>query len=231
MTGLVRKATLFSACGLLLAGAAMAAVPSPGNSDVPCGIRVVGKGGGVTSSNHTITIVVRDIANNPIANSSVVIDFVGCNNGDDAGPASVQNGTNGELVDCVTKTIRGITDVTGTVNIDAQAMASASAIGVTPGTGPGCAVVYADGVQLAQVHVSAFDLDGGIGGGEGVSIADLSVWLNYFFNCPSPPTYCQVADYDFLQDSCTENVGIADLSVWLGEFFSGNSVGNDVICP
>jgi len=230
MTGLVRKATLFSACGLLLAGSAMAAVPSPANSDVPCGIRVVGQNGGVTSANHTITIVVRDLANNPIANSSVVIDFTGCNSGDDAGPAAVQNGVNGEVVDCVTKTIRAFTDVTGTVNIDAQAMASASAPGVTPGTGPGCAGVFADGVHLRDVHVSAFDLDGGVGG-LGVTIADLSVWLSYFFACPAPPNYCQIADFDYTAAGCTEDVGIADLSIWLGEFFAAASAQNDPICP
>ncbi|HSG80757.1 MAG TPA: hypothetical protein VLC48_00795 [Gemmatimonadota bacterium] len=230
MTGLVRKATLFSACGLLLAGAAMAAVPSPGNSSVPCGIKVVGQNGaGLTSPNHTITIQVKDLANNPVANSSVVIDLSGCNGAADPGPASVQNGTNGELVDCVTKTIRAITDVTGTVSIDAQAMASVAAVGATPNGA--CGQIFADGVLLQTVQVAAFDLNGGLGA-LGLTAADLSAWLNYFFACAVPPTYCAIADYNFVDGLCaTQELTAADLSIWLTEFFSNGSLGNDPICP
>lgn len=230
MTGLVRKATLFSACGLLLAGAAMAAVPSPANSTVPCAIKVVGQNGaGLTSPNHTITIVVRDLANNPVANSSVVIDFTGCNSANDPGPASVQNGTNGELVDCVTQTIRAITDVTGTVSIDAQAMASAAAAGVTPGGA--CGQVFADGVLLANVQIAAFDLNGGLGS-TGLTAADLATFLNYFFACPIPPTYCAIADYNFVDGACAaQELTASDLSIWQTEFFTNASLANDPICP
>ena len=42
MTGLVRKASLLTAAGLLIASAAMAGVPSPGNSTFPACITLVG---------------------------------------------------------------------------------------------------------------------------------------------------------------------------------------------
>lgn len=230
MTGLVRKATLFSACGLLVAGAAFAGLPSPGNSTFPCAVKVVGQsGGGVTSNNHSVSIVVRDGSNNPIPNSTVVIDFSGCNGGADPGPASVQNGSNGESVDCVTSTIFAVTDLTGSVTIDAQAMASASAVGVTP-TGA-CGVIQADGVTLGNVQISAFDLNGGQGA-LGLTAGDLAQWLNYFFNCAVPPTYCAVADYNFVDGGCAfQELTAGDLAIWQTEFFSNESLSNDTLCP
>lgn len=229
MTGLVRKATLFSACGLLVAGAAFAGLPSPANSTFPCAVKTVGQSGGVTSSNHSLTFVIRDGSNNPVPNSTVIIDFSGCNGAADPGPASVQNGTNGEQVDCVTQTIFGVTDGTGNLTIDAQALASASAIGVTPAGA--CGELFADGVSFGLIQISAFDLNGG-GGALGMSAADLAQFLTYFFGCPVPPTYCAVADYNFVDGACAaQEITATDLSIFLTEFFSNASLSNDAICP
>jgi hypothetical protein len=77
MTGLVRKATLLSVCGLLAASAALANVPDPAQSIVPTGIRLVGQSAGTPSPVGLFQVTVKDLAGNLIANSNVVIDFSG----------------------------------------------------------------------------------------------------------------------------------------------------------
>jgi len=59
MTGLVRKATLLSVCGLFVAGAAMASVPSPDLSIVGKVMKLVGASSGVLSTtvgDYTVTV-------------------------------------------------------------------------------------------------------------------------------------------------------------------------------
>src|SRR5437016_7499658 len=78
MTGLVRKASLLTAAGLLIASAAMAGVPSPGNSTFPACITLVGNTALVPDPVGQFTVVVRDLGNNPLNNASVVIDLSAC---------------------------------------------------------------------------------------------------------------------------------------------------------
>src|ERR1043165_2557670 len=81
MTGLLRQARLFAACGILAASAAMASTPSAANSSCPAHINLVGSLGGVIDSyagNAQFTITVRDLNNLPVNNSFVVIDFSAC---------------------------------------------------------------------------------------------------------------------------------------------------------
>ena len=73
MTGLLRKAMLFACAGVLAASTAMAAVPSPADSDIPCGINLVGTTGGVADAHGEVTIVIRDLSHNPIPGSAVVL--------------------------------------------------------------------------------------------------------------------------------------------------------------
>ena len=86
MTGLVRKATLLSVCGLMLvAGAALAGVPNAANSQKPCVILMdvpnstnnVGVNPGVCGIN-ALKVIVRDALNNPVVNADVVLDFSTC---------------------------------------------------------------------------------------------------------------------------------------------------------
>lgn len=228
MTGLVRKATLLTACGLLLAGAAMASVPSAANSSFPCAITVVGDDGSTADPGHTVSITVRDLANNPIQNSSVVIDFTGCNGAADPGPSSIQKGVNGEIVDCVSKTVRAVTNVSGVVNMDVQGLASFAAAGVTPNGA--CAQIFADGVLLTTVQVAAFDLDGA----SGTTASDLSAFLTYSLDpaCAGPsPNYCAIVDLDFEAGACAmQEVTASDLSAFLSGSL-GTFVANGVICP
>ena len=78
MSGLLRKAMLLGCAGVMAASGAMASVPSPADSDVPCGFNLVGSTGGVADSRGQFTVTVRDLAHNPIAGSSVVVDFNAC---------------------------------------------------------------------------------------------------------------------------------------------------------
>src|SRR5690349_16839879 len=120
MTGLVRKATLLSVCGLFVAGAAMASVPSATNSTMQTGglppgngkvIHLIGANGATLSTVGDYTVTVRDIANNPIQNSSVVLDFTQCGT-TDAVIASTQLEA-GVTLACSTKSICAPTEASG----------------------------------------------------------------------------------------------------------------------
>lgn len=231
MTGLVRKATLFSACGLLVAGAAFAGLPSPGNSDIPCAINVVGQNGTVASPAHTFTVVVRDGSNNPIPNSSVSIDFGNCYVGaglGEPGPSDTQRGTSGEVDDCPTRSVIAITDVTGTVNVTVNGLSKNQPFGVTPNSA--CVRIFADGVLLGTVQAAAYDLDGA----DGITAGDLSAFLVYSLNpnCAGPtPNYCAIVDLDYASSLCSaQDVSAADLASFLTESLTPY-VANGAICP
>ena len=81
MTGLVRKATLLSLCGLLVAAVAFAGTPSGTFSTFPpnnC-VKLVGRSGATAfDPGGTFTIIVRDGGGNLVPNSNVVLDFSSC---------------------------------------------------------------------------------------------------------------------------------------------------------
>ena len=212
MTGLVRKATLLTAAGLLIASAAMAGVPSPSNSTIPSCITLVGSLAGVPDAVGTFTVIVRDLANNPLNGASVVIDLSNCT---DLAICSNQLDA-GALVNCAAKTTRKFTDITGTVTF--------IVLGGSNGAGNATTLlgggrIFANGTLLGSPTVPAFDLDGG----SGVAINDLSVWLGDF---GSGINYGR-SEYD-----CNGSVGINDLAVWLGEFGAGTSGAScAVACP
>jgi hypothetical protein len=172
MTGLVRKATLLTACGMLLAAAAMAGVPSPANSTTPGAVLLVGRNAvGPDTTDGVFQVVVRDLANNPINASSVVVDFAGAA---DLKVCSDQYNTE-STVNCAAKTIRRFTDASGTVRF--------TLIGGSTGAGVsdrGTAKIFADGVLLSSTSsatgliAAAADLDGL----NGVTGADIGKILN-----------------------------------------------------
>jgi hypothetical protein len=225
MTGLVRKATLLAACGLLVSAAAMASVPSPCNSTLPCGIEVGGHNGTTTNEPLvTFTVTVKDLANNPVANSSVVIDFSACV--DDVYLQGAPSGTQyGGLVlgPGPQRTIRTIANASGVATF--AIAGAANALTASPKS-TGCAMIYADGVLLndgtcqpSTVQISAYDRDGYAGGAAmGVGPADLSLWLGDSFSAP----YEARSDYDY-KVLCVQDIGPADLSKWLAVSFSGSS--------
>jgi len=199
MTGLVRKATFLVACGVLVASAAMASVPSPANSTVPACINLVGSNGAAADPAGAFTVTVKDLANVPINNSLVVVDLSAC--------SGLQICTNqpGFTVDCPTQTLRGFTGAGGTITFNIIGHAN-SPCDAAPRNAYNCARVFADGVLLGSPSAHAFDLNG-----SGVTAADLSSWLCDFFGGNNGSR----SDYN-----CSGSVDAADLSSWLGNFFT-----------
>src|SRR5262249_23377901 len=135
----------FATTFLLLAATASmaaAAVPSPVNSTLPPCLVLCPLG------DIPFTVVIRDLANNPINNSSVVITFEGCQ-----GKAFVcpQQPSDPYLVNPALPSIRMFTDASGTATFPAR----------VGGTGPaGCAAVFADGVLMRNYALATPDQDG-----------------------------------------------------------------------
>lgn len=210
MTGLVRKATLFAAGGLLIAGVAMASVPSPANSLIPHCISLVGSSSGVVDPVGNFSVTVRDINNVPVNNSLVVVDFSAC-----SGVTLCQTQP-GLTVDCGSHTVRGFSNSSGVFTATIAGHGNNPGGNQPPFNPPGCAKVFADGVLLGNgtnVNISMYDQDG-----NGVAGGDLSSFLGDFFG--SGPLR---SDYD-----CTGSVDGADLSKWLTVFFGSGSANN---CP
>lgn len=173
MIGVIRKAMLFACAGVLVASAAMAAVPSPANSSIPCGggsppggansLWLVGTNvGGTTADPHGAqTITVRDFAGNPIAGSAVVIDFTACLSASDMGICSVQPVSSGVSTYCGVGTpqLNAVTGPSGDVTFKVVGGAHNNGAHV-PGVSIKCGEVYADGVHLGTINVAACDQDG-----------------------------------------------------------------------
>jgi hypothetical protein len=228
MTGLVRNAMLLTAAGLFVASAAMAGVPSAANSKVlavdpvdlvlkttAC-ISLVGSSAGVPDAGAgQFTVNVRDLANVPMNNASVVIDLIGstdlvlCNDQLDLAAT----------VNCTFKTTRKFTDALGNVNFVVLGGSNGAGNATTLAGG---VKVYANGTLIATLSASAFDLDNGVGD-QGVGANDLSAWVTDFgLALPFGRS-----DYD-----CDGAVGANDLSRWVTEFgLSTSTVSCAVSCP
>lgn len=172
MTGLVRKATLIGVCGLLAAATAFANAPSPGNSDTPAWIPVVGTNNGVPHAGQSITITVRDFTNNPIAAQAVEIDYSGCSDirvctavvaGGGTPSCSVANGK-----------VTATTNAAGQVSLTVLG-ASNNSGGGAAGAGTPCVVVRAGTTVLNTRSSYVFDQNGTIGGQNGVTGTDLGI--------------------------------------------------------
>ena len=214
MTGLVRKAMLLTAAGCFIASAAMAGVPSPGNSTVPACISLVGSLAGTADPVGSFTVTVRDLANNPLNGASVVVDLSGCT---DIAICSNQLDA-GALVNCAAKTTRKFTNLAGQVTFIVLGGSNGSGNATTLLNG---VKIYANGTLIASPTGSVFDLDGS----NGVGINDLSVWLTDFGTFGNPAF--GRSDFD-----CSNSVGINDLSVWLTEFGNGTSAASCAVsCP
>ena len=199
--------------GLATPSLALAGLPPPNNSVVPACISLVGSYGGVpATAAGGFVVIVRDLANNPVAGASVVIDLSNCLDlsicADQLDPAATVN--------CAAMTVRKFTAADGSAHF--------TMLGGSNGAGNASTLlnggrIYANGTLLGAPTVSAFDLDGSGGVGAG----DLSAWLGDFFTAQP---YGR-SDYD-----CSGNVGANDLSLWLGAFGSG-AMGESCVsrCP
>jgi hypothetical protein len=204
---LVRKATLLTAAGLLAASAAMAGVPSAANSTVPSCVPLVGNAAGVPDGVGTFTVIVRDLANNPLSGASVVVDLSGCSElticEDQLDPDA--------LVVCPSKTTRKFTDGLGSVSFTVLGGGN----GTPAATLLGGAKIFANGTLIGSPTANAYDLNGLLG----LGAADLSSFLGDF---ASGNPYGR-SDFD-----CSGALGAADLSKWLSVFAAGGSQSS---CP
>ena len=199
--------TVLALTALAAATTAAADVPSPPNFTVPYGVQIVAEnGGGQPDPEGAFQVTIRDLANNPIQNSLVVLDFRACPDlalcANPLDPAAI--------VHCPTKTVRKFTDANGQVTFHVVGFSSATP--GSPGPTQPAAKVYADGVLAANVLVVMYDLNGG-----GLGASDLSAWLDDFFSGNGVAR----ADYD-----ASGVLGASDLSRWLTVFFASGSVVN-----
>jgi hypothetical protein len=126
----------------LLPAVARSGVPSPGNSTVPQCLL------GCPAGDFIITIVVRDLASNPVVNSTVLLDFSAC----PAFTICTPESTDPYIYDAGTRTVRAVTDASGTVRFPLRA-------GGVCGTANGVSV-FADGVYLAGRTFASPDQNG-----------------------------------------------------------------------
>jgi hypothetical protein len=189
---------------LVAASMPAAAEPSAGNSVTPPCISLVGTSGGIPARGAgAFEVIVRDLANNPIVGAQVVIDLSDC-------PElhlCADQGDPDAIVNCAAKTVRKLTDATGTVGF--------TLLGGSNGAGDAgellhAGKIYEDGFLIGSPTVSAFDLDGA----GGVGINDLSAWLTDFGTAGAPAF--GRSDYD-----CSGTVSINDFSLLLTALGSG----------
>jgi len=206
MTSLLRIAAILASGGILLASSSMAAVPSPANSDVPCGINLVGTLGGVPDPRGEFTIVVRDNANNPIPHARVELELcncVGSGGQQDIRLCSTQPDPDVTGILCEAQCLGGLltatTDESGSITLTLTGGANNLGAG-EPAAPFKCANVYVEGVNLGAMNVGVFDENGA----GGVNPADMSVWLSDSFS----PSVEGRSDFN-----CTNSVNPADLSV------------------
>lgn len=218
MTGLVRKATLLSLCGLLVAGVAMAGVPSASTSTKPACIILVGDNGTTVDPLGAFTVVVRDLANNTVANSNVVLDFSACTETHVANQASQKFA--GMTVTPVGKKVSALTNSVGVASFNIE-----GAIDVNLGAAAaGCIAVSADNVPLGTVTSTAINEDMAIGVGTSnpVNAADGATMLSR--QLPVPQPYKASSDLD-----CNGAMNAADISVLLVHLLPPPGPSN--ICP
>ena len=181
MTGLVRKATYFVACAMLLgAAASFAGVVSPANCVVGSGVgnqrinlvgyksAAVGDKADSLEFKSTLQVLVRDISNNPIAGIPVVIDFSTCAS---AGEIKI-SGTqyfHGQTAGCATATVQGYSQPNGIVTFCIVGGRSGSVDHAF-----GCAKVYADSYLLGSIGVGTYDQTNSAG----FTLADVAFFWN-----------------------------------------------------
>jgi hypothetical protein len=248
MTGLVRKATLLAACGLVVAGAAMAGIPNAANSQKPCVLLM-----DLSNSNNNVGInpaicnqaalkvIVRDALNNPVAGSDVVLDFSTC--GANPGPIMLATTQVDPAVTtaCAGRTVLKTTNALGEVcfstlgatNVTDPSGAHAFYTGLAarnlgPSTGVVCCKLYASGQLLGTqlVIVNKYDLtaDGNVTGADGsFHLAAQG------FQLTGAANYRTFADYN-----CDGTINAGDGSLHLasqGNALSGEPVYAGAYCP
>ncbi|HET9328354.1 MAG TPA: hypothetical protein VFQ05_16430 [Candidatus Eisenbacteria bacterium] len=190
------------------AESAYAKIPSAALSTVPPGITVVGGTSGTADPLGSATFVLRDAADNPLLFQEVVLDFSACSDvrlsPDMADP--------GIVVDCANKTVRGVTDLNGSVTFRAVGSASGPPRSISK-----CLAVRILGAPFFWLSVSADDLNGS----NGVNLMDVSMAVADVHS----GHYRARSDYDF-----DGQLDLIDISVLLRAVYAGGSTVSGLGC-
>lgn len=187
MNGLIRKAALLTALGLLGAGAVMAGVPNATQSNLnngcalpSCtqeGVLLLGgqNGSGVVDANSEKQVLVKDAAGNTVQNSVVIINFSTCYTGGDVRISSTQPFA-GLTVNCGARTVSAVTNASGIAVFRVLGYSNVVS-SLAAGAGEGCATVTADGVPMGSYSVGTADMNGALGGANlGVTGGDTTLY-------------------------------------------------------
>jgi hypothetical protein len=209
LAALLSCATVFALPG---AGGA-SEITFPPNCSVPADIPIVGASGGIADGAFArFGIVLRTIANNPIHDHTVALDF-GATPGIRLGTGPLEPN---DSVDCVSHRILAVTDANGLATF----VVPGSANGGPAAAGPIVAAVWdvTIGFRVGDVRVCAYDLDGQ----SGVNLQDLAIFAGDFYSRTSPGR----SDFDG-----NGVVDAADLGRWARVYFSGLQQQSATPCP
>jgi hypothetical protein len=218
MTGVIRKATIFVALGLVAATVAMAGIPDAAHCTFPTFIKVVGTKATVPDPLGTFSITVRDIGNIPVSGSVVTLNF---------NAATDMKLCNGTGVTCAPAVVSATTNASGVATF------TVIGGGLHPGgsfAGPGFGdiEIRASGYLLGAATANVYDLNGALAGAgkNGVLITDLPLFLADWHGTGLP----YVGRSDFNQDGV---ITITDLPKWLAVWGPTNSSGGcaTTYCP
>lgn len=219
---MIRSLLLGVVAALLIAApprAAASGVPDYSQSVVPSAIDVMGvNAAGQPDPAAAFDVVIRDLAQNPIAGAIVAVYLGDCVDLRISEQSSglVNPALAGQVFDCPTRTIRRMTDANGRVRLSVLGAAVNATGGSAAGAGERCARFFVEGVAIGLATVHIYDQNGGAGGGDGVEISDLSRWLVDF----GSGVYVGRSDYGMATPGV---LSIADLAEWLRRFGAGNS--------
>jgi len=223
MTGVIRKAALLVALGLVVATGAMAGIPNADNCTVPAWIDVVGNLGGVPDPFGTYTVVVNDVGGFPVPNSVVTIDFAGATDirlCTDVAP-------DGQVNTCNIATVTADGSGVATFIVCGGAL---NGSGLATGGVCGSVVVRADGYLIGNISAAVYDENGAVSGGAGVTGGDDSAWQSdmglYGGLAACDPLF--KARSDFTHEG--EITG-ADRSYWQTRMGAGSSAEGCTYCP
>jgi hypothetical protein len=188
------------------------AVPSAANSFVPSHILLVGRSSDLAdTSSGAFSIVVRDVANVPMAGSVVEVRILNC-------PGARLSSTSydaGSTIRCGTAGVLRTTNLFGEVRMT---LVGGGTAGGPAGAGP-CVQVFASNVPLGTASLAYLDLDGA----SGMGTQDLSLWLT---DVGSGEDIGR-SDYDG-----SGTLGANDLSLWLTLWGVGGSAQSAAAyCP
>ena len=232
--GLARKVMIFCVSGLWTAGVAFAGIPSlvcECNSPGPASLNpfcfegnvyVTGNTGGVADPVGEFCVTVRDFFNVPVPNATIAIAFSDCDLqlcADQLDP--------GVIVDCVSQTVRKVTDLNGVACFHVQGKSRSPGSLGCAGAARYCVKIYADGLFICTGDAPTFDLVSQ-GGEDGLNPNDLAEFLNQWLVCGSNNYRC---NYDCSNQILDPNDLSHFVAVWLGRGGSTSNCAGAVAGP